>query len=131
MRGRSSDSLGELFAACVLRRQLHSHSMSLPLRFLRALLSAVLFLMIGVLVMLLLVSGLSTVSLSDDATWKAGGWRALAATVGCLVALYFINRWLREKPLSPDAGAAPRRLFWPSGHSTLLPWISPPEPYRN
>lgn len=74
--------------------------MSLPLRFLRALLSAVLFLMIGVLVMLLLVSGLSTVSLSDDATWKAVGWLALAATVGCLVALYFINRWLREKPWS-------------------------------
>jgi hypothetical protein len=74
--------------------------MSLPLRFLRALLSAVLFLMIGVLVMLLLVSGLSTVSLSDDSLWKAVGWFALVATIGCLVALYFINRWLREKPWS-------------------------------
>lgn len=78
--------------------------MSLPLRFLRALLSAVLFLMIGVLVMLLLVSGLSTVSMNDDAMWKAVGWFALVATVGCLVALYFINRWLREKPWSVLAG---------------------------
>ena len=79
--------------------------MNLAVRIVRALLGAVLFLMLGVLIVLLLFSGLSAVTLCDDAAGKAVGWLTLAATAGIVAAWSFASRRLRKTPWGGLAAA--------------------------